>query len=431
MTNFHLPRSTLFMLVSAFSGLETMRNAYRHAIETATVSIPMATHACCFPQNRGTIMTTPFSFELLATDGAARRGVVHTARGDIRTPAFMPVGTVGTVKAMYLDQVRDCGADIILGNTYHLMLRPGAERVARLGGLHEFIRWPYPILTDSGGFQVMSLSALRKMSEDGVTFQSHIDGQRYEMSPERSIEIQGLLGSDIQMQLDECVALPADQDTIRKAMELSLRWAERCKTAFGDQPERAMFGIVQGGDDEKLRAASATALAGLDLKGYAVGGLAVGEPQDVMLAMLDATCPLLPADKPRYLMGVGTPQDIIRSVAHGIDMFDCVMPTRSGRHGLAFTRRGRINLKNARHAEDHRPLDEESSCPAARDYSRAYLHHLMRSNEMLGAMLLSWSNIHYYQQLMQGVRDAIEAGRYAEFCAETEAEWERGDIAAL
>jgi queuine tRNA-ribosyltransferase len=376
-------------------------------------------------------MTIPFSFELLATDGVARRGVVHTARGDIRTPAFMPVGTVGTVKAMYLEQVRDCGADIILGNTYHLMLRPGAERVARLGGLHEFIRWRYPILTDSGGFQVMSLSALRKMSEDGVTFQSHIDGQRYEMSPERSIEIQGLLGSDIQMQLDECVALPADQDTIRKAMELSLRWAERCKTAFGDQPERAMFGIVQGGDDEKLRAASATALAGLSLKGYAVGGLAVGEPQDVMLAMLDATCPLLPADKPRYLMGVGTPQDIIRSVAHGIDMFDCVMPTRSGRHGLAFTRRGRINLKNARHAEDHRPLDEESSCPAARDYSRAYLHHLMRSNEMLGAMLLSWSNIHYYQQLMQGVRDAIEAGRYAEFCTETESEWERGDIAAL
>ncbi|WP_193178185.1 tRNA guanosine(34) transglycosylase Tgt [Oricola nitratireducens] len=376
-------------------------------------------------------MTTPFSFELLATDGAARRGVVHTARGNIRTPAFMPVGTVGTVKAMYLDQVRDCGADIILGNTYHLMLRPGAERVARLGGLHEFIRWPYPILTDSGGFQVMSLSALRKMSENGVTFQSHIDGQRYEMSPERSIEIQGLLGSDIQMQLDECVALPADQDTITKAMELSLRWAERCKTAFGDQPERAMFGIVQGGDNETLRAASATALADLDLKGYAVGGLAVGEPQDVMLAMLDATCPLLPADKPRYLMGVGTPQDIIRSVAHGIDMFDCVMPTRSGRHGLAFTRRGRINLKNARHAEDHRPLDEESSCPAARDYSRAYLHHLMRANEMLGAMLLSWNNIHYYQQLMQGIRDAIEAGRYAEFCAETEAEWERGDIAPL
>lgn len=376
-------------------------------------------------------MTTPFSFELLATDGAARRGVVHTSRGDIRTPAFMPVGTVGTVKAMYLDQVRDSGADIILGNTYHLMLRPGAERVARLGGLHEFIRWPRPILTDSGGFQVMSLASLRKMSEQGVTFQSHVDGKRYEMSPERSIEIQGLLGSDIQMQLDECVALPAERDVIAKAMELSLRWAERCKTAFGDQPERAMFGIVQGGDDERLREASARALTDLDLKGYSIGGLAVGEPQDVMLAMLDATCPILPANKPRYLMGVGTPQDMLRSVAHGVDMFDCVMPTRSGRHGLAFTRRGRVNLKNARHAEDHRPLDEESNCPAARDYSRAYLHHLIRSGEMLGAMLLSWVNIHYYQELMQGIRDAIEGGRYAEFCAETEANWERGDIAAL
>lgn len=376
-------------------------------------------------------MTIPFSFELLATDGKARRGVIHTARGDIRTPAFMPVGTVGTVKAMYLDQVRNCGADIILGNTYHLMLRPGAERVARLGGLHDFIRWPYPILTDSGGFQVMSLAALRKMSEDGVTFRSHIDGKRYEMSPERSIEIQGLLGSDIQMQLDECVALPAGDDEIRKAMELSLRWAERCKAAFGDQPERAMFGIVQGGDNEDLRSESAKALAGMDLKGYAIGGLAVGEPQEVMLAMLDATCPLLPADKPRYLMGVGTPQDILRSVARGIDMFDCVMPTRSGRHGLAFTRRGRVNLKNARHAEDHRPLDEESTCPAARDYSRAYLHHLIRSGEMLGAMLLSWNNIHYYQQLMQGIRDAIAAGNFAEFAARTEADWKRGDMDPL
>ena len=376
-------------------------------------------------------MTTPFSFELLATDGMARRGVIRTARGDVRTPAFMPVGTVGTVKAMYLEQVRDSGADIILGNTYHLMLRPGAERVARLGGLHEFIRWPHPILTDSGGFQVMSLAGLRQMSEKGVTFQSHIDGRRYEMSPERSIEIQGLLGSDIQMQLDECVALPAEADVMRKAMELSLRWAERCKTAFGDQPERAMFGIVQGGDNEELRAESAKALTALDLKGYAVGGLAVGEPQEVMLAMLDATCPLLPTGKPRYLMGVGTPQDILRSVAHGIDMFDCVMPTRSGRHGLAFTRRGRVNLKNARHAEDHRPLDEESDCPAARDYSRAYLHHLIRSGEMLGAMLLSWHNIHYYQKLMQGIRDAIEAGTFAEFCARTEADWERGDIDPL
>jgi queuine tRNA-ribosyltransferase len=374
-------------------------------------------------------MTTPFTFKLLKRDGTARRGVIQTTRGDIRTPAFMPVGTVGSVKAMYLDQVRDAGSDIILGNTYHLMLRPGAERIARLGGLHEFIRWPWPILTDSGGFQVMSLAGLRKMSEEGVTFQSHIDGSRHMMSPERSIEIQGLLGSDIQMQLDECVALPASSEDVRKAMELSLRWAERCKTAFGDQPERAMFGIVQGGDDERLREASATELRGLDLKGYAVGGLAVGEPQEVMLSMLDVTCPLLPEDKPRYLMGVGTPQDILRSVVRGIDMFDCVMPTRSGRHGLAFTRRGRVNLKNARHAEDHRPLDEESSCPAARDYSRAYLHHLVRSGEALGAMLLSWNNIHYYQQLMQGIREAIEAGGYAGFAALTEEAWERGDIA--
>ena len=376
-------------------------------------------------------MSAHFGFQLIATDGDARRGTVTTSRGEVRTPAFMPVGTVGTVKAMYLDQVRDAGADIILGNTYHLMLRPGAERMARLGGLHEFIRWPYPILTDSGGFQVMSLAGLRQMSEKGVVFQSHIDGSRHEMTPERSIEIQGLLGSDIQMQLDECVALPAGSDDIRKAMELSLRWAERCKTAFGDQPEKAMFGIVQGGDDERMREESARALAALDLKGYAVGGLAVGEPQDVMLAMLQATCPILPADRPRYLMGVGTPQDILRSVARGIDMFDCVMPTRSGRHGLAFTRRGRVNLKNARHAEDHRPLDEESTCPAARDYSRAYLHHLIRSGEYLGAMLLSWNNIHYYQQLMQGMRDSIETGRFAAFADETEAAWQRGDIDPL
>ncbi len=368
-------------------------------------------------------MTTPFSFDLLATDGAARRGVVHTSRGDIRTPAFMPVGTAGTVKAMYLDQVRECGADIILGNTYHLMLRPGAERVARLGGLHKMIGWKYPILTDSGGFQVMSLAALRKMSEDGVTFQSHIDGKRYEMSPERSIEIQGLLGSDIQMQLDECTKLPAEPDAIRKAMELSLRWAERCKTAFGDQPERAMFGIVQGGDHEIMRAESAKALAAMDLKGYAVGGLAVGEPQEVMLAMLDATCPLLPADRPRYLMGVGTPQDILRSVGHGVDMFDCVMPTRAGRHGLAFTRHGKVNLKNARHADDHRPLDEESSCPAARDYSRAYLHHLIKAGEYLAPMVLSWHNTAFFQALMTEIRAAIAEGRFEALRATLSDRW--------
>ncbi|ACP25351.1 queuine tRNA-ribosyltransferase [Sinorhizobium fredii NGR234] len=376
-------------------------------------------------------MTETFQFKLLATDGKARRGEVSMPRGTIRTPAFMPVGTVGTVKAMYLDQVRELGADIILGNTYHLMLRPGAERVARLGGLHNFIRWERPILTDSGGFQVMSLSSLRKLNEQGVTFKSHVDGALYHMSPERSIEIQGLLDSDIQMQLDECVALPAEPGEIERAMEMSIRWAERCKVAFGDQPGKAMFGIVQGGDIPKLRERSALALKELDLKGYAVGGLAVGEPQEVMLDMLDVTCPVLPAEKPRYLMGVGTPDDILKSVAHGIDMFDCVMPTRSGRHGLAFTRYGRINLRNARHAEDMRPLDEQSSCPATRDYSRAYLHHLIRSNESLGGMLLSWNNLAYYQELMAGIRKAIEEGRYADFMAETQEGWQRGDLAPV
>jgi queuine tRNA-ribosyltransferase len=376
-------------------------------------------------------MTDTFQFKLLATDGKARRGEVSMPRGTIRTPAFMPVGTVGTVKAMYLDQVRELGADIILGNTYHLMLRPGPERVARLGGLHELIRWPYPILTDSGGFQVMSLSGLRKLDEKGVTFKSHVDGALFHMSPERSIEIQGLLDSDIQMQLDECVALPASPKEIERAMEMSLRWAERCKAAFGDQPGKAMFGIVQGGDIPQLRERSAAALAGLDLKGYAIGGLAVGEPQEVMLDMISTTLPHLPTEKPRYLMGVGTPDDILKSVARGIDMFDCVMPTRSGRHGLAFTRRGRINLRNARHAEDMRPLDEESNCPAARDYSRAYLHHLIRANESLGGMLLTWNNLAYYQDLMAGIRKAIEEWRFADFMAETQENWARGDLAPL
>src|SRR5690554_5187510 len=352
-------------------------------------------------------------------------------RGTIRTPAFMPVGTGGTVKAMYMEQVSDLGSDIILGNTYHLMLRPGAERVARLGGLHEFARWPWPILTDSGGFQVMSLAKLRKLNEHGVTFRSHIDGAKYEMSPERSIEIQHLLDSDIQMQLDECVALPAEEKEIARAMELSLRWAERCKAAFGNQPGKAMFGIVQGGDIPALRERSAEALKAMDLKGYAVGGLAVGEPQKVMLDMLDVTCPIMPADKPRYLMGVGTPDDMLKSVARGIDMFDCVMPTRAGRHGLAFTRRGKINLKNARHADDPRPLDEESDCPAARDYSRAYLHHLVKSGEALGGMLLTWNNLAYYQSLMADIRAAIEQGRFKERVAEIQEEWARGDLPAL
>jgi queuine tRNA-ribosyltransferase len=373
-------------------------------------------------------MTTSFTFTLLATDGGARRGEIAMPRGVVRTPAFMPVGTAGTVKAMYLDQVRELGSDIILGNTYHLMLRPGAERVARLGGLHEFARWPYPILTDSGGFQVMSLAQLRKLNETGVTFRSHIDGAKYEMSPERSIEIQGLLDSDIQMQLDECVALPATPKEIERAMELSLRWAERCKTAFGDQPGKAMFGIVQGGDVADLRMRSAQALKAMELKGYAVGGLAVGEPQAVMLEMLEATCPELPAEKPRYLMGVGTPDDILKSVARGIDMFDCVMPTRAGRHGLAYTRRGKINLRNARHADDPRPLDEESDCPAARDYSRAYLHHLVRSQEALGAMLLTWNNLAYYQRLMQDIRDAIVAKNFAGRAAEISEAWAKGDL---
>ena len=373
-------------------------------------------------------MTDDFSFRLIATDGKARRGELSMPRGVVRTPAFMPVGTAGTVKAMYLDQVRNLGSDIILGNTYHLMLRPGAERVARLGGLHEFARWPYPILTDSGGFQVMSLSQLRKLTENGVTFRSHIDGAAYEMTPERSIEIQGLLDSDIQMQLDECVALPAKPKEIERAMELSLRWAERCKTAFGEQSGKAMFGIVQGGDVAELRVRSAQALKAMDLKGYSIGGLAVGEPQEVMLDMLDITCPELPAEKPRYLMGVGTPDDILKSVARGIDMFDCVMPTRAGRHGLAYTRRGKINLRNARHADDPRPLDEESDCPAARDYSRAYLHHLVKSGESLGAMLLTWNNLSYYQRLMQEIRDAIEAQSFADRAAEITEGWARGDL---
>ena len=372
-----------------------------------------------------------FKFDLIKTDGKARRGLISMPRGEIRTPAFMPVGTAGTVKAMYLDQVRDLGADVILGNTYHLMLRPGAERVAKLGGLHKFIGWKHPILTDSGGFQVMSLSKLRKLNEKGVTFRSHVDGQSYELTPERSIEIQMLLGADIQMQLDECIALPAERSEIERAMELSLRWAERSAIAFGDQPEKAMFGIVQGGDLPDLRIRSAEALAAMDLKGYSIGGLAVGEPQEVMLATLAETCPVLPVEKPRYLMGVGTPDDLLKCVGQGVDMFDCVMPTRAGRHGLAYTRFGKINLRNARHAEDHRPLDEQSTCPATKDYSRAYLHHLVRSNEALGGMLLSWNNLHYYQQLMQGMRDAIEAGRFEDFSAETTERWTKGDIERL
>lgn len=375
-------------------------------------------------------MAEDFGFELLATDGAARRGTVTTPRGEIRTPAFMPVGTAGTVKAMYPEQVRACGADIVLGNTYHLMLRPGAEEVAQLGGLHHFMRWPHPILTDSGGFQVMSLAKLRKMSERGVTFQSHIDGSRHELTPERSVEIQGLLGSDVQMQLDECTPHPATHDEAKASMELSLRWAERSKAAFGNKRHQALFGIVQGSVYEDLREASAEALIGMDFPGYSIGGLAVGEGQAEMLRVLEAVLPVMPKAKPRYLMGVGTPDDLLKSVALGIDMFDCVMPTRSGRHGQAFTRFGKINLRNARHANDPSPLDPESACPAARDYSRAYLHHLIRCGEFLGSMLLTWVNIAYYQDLMAGARAAIEAGTYADYCASVQAAWAKGDVPA-
>ncbi|WP_027173172.1 tRNA guanosine(34) transglycosylase Tgt [Methylobacterium sp. 10] len=368
-----------------------------------------------------------FTFRVDATDGQARTGAISMPRGTIRTPAFMPVGTAATVKAMYPGQVWDLGADVVLGNTYHLMLRPGPERMERLGGLHQFMNWPHPILTDSGGFQVMSLSALRKLDEQGVTFRSHVDGSAHHMSPERSIEIQGLLGSDIQMQLDECVRLPAERPAIESAMRLSLRWAERCRLQFGEQPGKAMFGIVQGGDLPDLRVESARGLVDLDLKGYAIGGLAVGEPQAVMLAMIETVEPHLPRDKPRYLMGVGTPDDLMRSVARGIDMFDCVMPTRAGRHGLAYTRFGRINLRNARFAEDTRPLDETSTCPAARDYSRAYLHHLVRTEEILGMMLLTWNNLSYYQDLMAGLRGAIAAGRLADFSGATREAWARAE----
>lgn len=367
-----------------------------------------------------------FRFRLLAEDGAARRGEIETPRGNIRTPAFMPVGTAATVKAMFLDDVRAAGADIILGNTYHLMLRPGAERVAALGGLHKFMGWSHPILTDSGGFQVMSLSKLRKIDEQGVTFSSHLDGTKFELTPERAIEIQNLLGSDIVMQLDECIRLPAEESEVERAMRLSLRWAERCKKAFeGAANGRALFGIVQGGTLPNLRKISARELVKIDFHGYAIGGLAVGEPQDVMLSTIEETMPELPADKPRYLMGVGEPGDILAAVERGIDMFDCVLPTRAGRHALAYTRLGKVNLKNARHADDSKPLDEQSTCPAARDYSRAYLHHLTKANEMLGAMLLTWANVAYYQELMQGIRDAISKGRFRDFAAETRENWKR------
>ncbi len=370
--------------------------------------------------------TPDFAFKVDATDKAARTGAVTMPRGVIRTPAFMPVGTVATVKGMYPEQVRAMGADILLGNTYHLMLRPGAERVNRLGGLHEFMRWPHPILTDSGGFQVMSLSGLRKLDETGVTFKSHLDGTKHHLTPERSVEIQNLLGSDIVMQLDECIRLPAPREEAERAMRLSVRWAERCKVAFGTPTGRALFGIVQGGTDEGLRRESAEALTAIGFQGYAIGGLAVGEPQADMLRTIEATEPFLPKDKPRYLMGVGTPDDLLEAIRRGVDMFDCVHPTRAGRHGTIFTRFGKLNMQNAKHAEDKRPVDPESRCPAARDYSRAYLHHLIRSQEMLGKMLLSWINLDYYQRLTEGARAAISAGRYDDHVAEVKENWARG-----
>jgi queuine tRNA-ribosyltransferase len=374
-------------------------------------------------------MTVPNHFTLHARDGEARTGELLTPHGKVRTPAFMPVGTAGAMKGIHWRDIRETGADIVLGNTYHLMLRPGAERIAALGGLQNFTTWNGPMLTDSGGFQVMSLAKLRKVTEKAVTFSSHIDGTKVELSPERSIEVQRLLGSDIAMQLDECVRLPADRAEIDRAMQLSIRWAERSKRAFETAPPGYMlFGIVQGGDVPDLRRESARALTGIGFHGYAVGGLAVGEPQAVMLAMIEEVAPLLPQDRPRYLMGVGTPDDMLEAIARGIDMFDCVMPTRNGRHGHAFTRHGVLNLRNARHADDPRPLDEESPWRSANGYSRAYLHHLIKSDEALGAMLLSEINIAYYQTLMQGARAAIAAGTFSDFRATTQEGWARGDI---
>lgn len=366
---------------------------------------------------------SPITFEIQATDGAARTGILKTPRGDIRTPAFMPVGTAGTVKAMLPQNVRETGADIILGNTYHLMLRPGAERIARLGGLHKFMDWPGPILTDSGGFQVMSLAGLRKITEEGVRFQSHIDGHTEFLSPERAMEIQRLLGSDIQMVLDECPALPAEKSAIEKSVALSMRWAKRSKVLFGEQWGRACFGIVQGGTYPDLRERSALELRKIGFDGYALGGLAVGESQAAMFDTIEATMPFLPPDRPHYLMGVGKPGDIVGAVLRGIDMFDCVLPTRSGRNAQAFTWGGALNLKNACHADDPEPLDATCRCPACRQFSRAYLHHTAKSSEIIAAMLLTWHNLTFYQDLMTGLRAAINARCVGDFAARFKAHY--------
>jgi queuine tRNA-ribosyltransferase len=370
----------------------------------------------------------PFSFSVEHRDGAARRGLIGTAHGEIRTPAFMPVGTAATVKALLPEMVRQAGADIVLSNTYHLMLRPGAERIARLGGLHRFMNWPGPILTDSGGFQVMSLSALREITEEGVAFRSHIDGAAHMLSPERSIAIQHQLDADITMTFDECTPFPATHEEAERSMARSMRWAERSKKAFVARDGYALFGIVQGGVYPDLRARSAAQLSAIGFEGYAVGGLAVGEGQATMFSVLDETVPHLPAERPRYLMGVGKPLDIVGAVARGIDMFDCVIPTRSGRNGQAFTWDGPLNMRNARHAEDPAPLDPQSDCPASRDYSRAYLHHLVKSDEILAAILLSWHNVAFYQALMARLREAIATGTFAALRANLETRWARASL---
>ncbi|MDD7971907.1 tRNA guanosine(34) transglycosylase Tgt [Roseinatronobacter alkalisoli] len=369
-----------------------------------------------------------FRFDISARDGSARSGTIHTPRGDIRTPAFMPVGTAATVKAMMPESVRETGADILLGNTYHLMLRPTAERIAALGGLHRFMNWDRPILTDSGGFQVMSLASLRKLTEEGVRFASHIDGSRHMLSPERSMEIQRLLGSDIVMSFDECTPFPADEKVARASMELSMRWAARSRDAFGDRPGYALFGIQQGSVYRDQRAESAEKLRAIGFDGYAIGGLAVGEGQDLMFDVLDYAPGQLPDDKPRYLMGVGKPDDIVGAVQRGVDMFDCVLPSRSGRTGQGWTARGPVNLRNARHRDDPRPLEEGCPCPACRNYSRAYLHHVIKADEIIGSMLLTWHNLAYYQRLMQGLRDAIFAGTLDRFAASFHAMRAEGDI---
>jgi queuine tRNA-ribosyltransferase len=369
-----------------------------------------------------------FSFEVSATDGDARLGRVDTAHGEIATPAFMPVGTAATVKAMTPGAVAETGAQILLANTYHLMLRPGAETVERLGGLHEFMNWPRPILTDSGGFQVMSLAEMRDIAEDGIIFKSHIDGSRHQLTPERCVDIQRALDADISMVLDECTPFPATAAEAASSMRLSMRWAARCRDAFAERPGYALFGINQGGMYTELRAESAEALKAIGFDGYAIGGLAVGEGADKTGEIVAATAPLLPARAPRYLMGVGKPEDLVAAVRHGIDMFDCVLPTRSGRTGQAFTRLGPVNLRNARHAADPRPLDVACACPACNGHSRAYLHHLVRAGEILGAVLLTWHNLHYYQELMAGLRQAIGAAGLEAFAADFAAGREKGDI---